>query len=92
MKKTQRSHNSTLRLVSPRQKPEIARRDKLRKEADGMCRTCIPNHWVGKYSLELSHKIPLSRGGRTDRINCVVECRVAHDKYEKHPERRPIGG
>ena len=94
MRKVQKSHNSTLRLVSPKQKPEIARRDKLRrelrKEAQGICRTCKPNHWVGDTGLELSHKIALSRGGLTDRFNCVVECRVAHEKYEKHPERRNV--
>lgn len=93
MRKQARSWNSTLRPVSPKQEPEMAERRRIKvillAKAHGWCRTCVPAHWVGDNRLDLSHKIPLSRGGLTDLENCVVECRVAHERYEKHPERRP---
>jgi|SRR3990167_2342364 len=43
------------------------------------------NYWRG---ISLSHIIPLSRGGKTCKGNCLLECYVCHEIYEKHPERR----
>ncbi len=85
-----------LNLVSDKQKVELARRAKLKKEllTEGpkdeagrpVCWTCKKRgDWRG---LTLSHIVPLSRGGKTDRSNCVIECFDCHLSFEKHPDRR----
>lgn len=80
-----------MRRVSDKQKKELALRAKLKHELIAEfgehCMTCgdLYRDWRG---ITLSHKIPLSRGGKTTRENCLLECGYCHDKYEKHPERR----
>ena len=91
MKKTQKSFNSTLNKVSDKQEVELALRQELKaeliKEFGEHCMTCKDLHrdWRG---ISLSHIIPLSRGGKTTRENCILECYVCHTKFEKHPELR----
>ena len=79
-----------LKRVSRKQEYELLLRRALKAElmlASGFkCMTC------GKFcgtNLDLSHIIPLSRGGKTSIENCVVECRGCHLKYEKKPHLRP---
>ena len=79
-----------LRQVSNKQKVELARRAKLKKEyieeTGGHCHTCgSTGDWRG---LSLSHIIPLSRGGQTTRENTRLECFPCHLKFEKKPELR----
>lgn len=74
-----------------RRKEELQRRRDLREyliEKHGPhCMTCgSGGPWPG---LSLSHIIALGRGGKTTEENCLIECQACHDKYEKHPERRP---
>ena len=80
-----------LNPVSKKQSRELMLRSRLKKElieeVGNLCMTCGSNG--GILGLSLSHKIPLSRGGQTDRNNCLIECDDCHRKYEKHPERRP---
>ncbi len=87
---------SPLKQVSKKQAKELALRTKLKKElleeqvaehGYQFCMTCnnLNLDWRG---LSLSHKVPLSRGGKTDRENCIIECYPDHDKYEKKPELR----
>ena len=76
--------------ISDKQYKEIALRGQLKKdlvwESRGHCMTCgNAGDWRG---LSLSHIIPLSRGGKTTRENCLLECYPCHEKYEKHPELR----
>lgn len=81
-----------LKLMSAKQKKELAKRAKLKRElveeSEGLCMTCKkkPRDGIG---LSLSHIVPLSRGGKTTYDNCLVEDDSCHRKYEKHPERRP---
>ena len=75
---------------SIKQSAELRLRTKIKlaliEEHGYKCMTCGSNgDWRG---LSLSHKIPLSRGGKTDMNNCVLECYPCHELYEKHPERR----
>ena len=80
-----------LKKVSKKQALELKRRASLKKELielhGNICMTCNNGNrdWRG---LSLSHIIPLSRGGKTTRENCLIECSPCHSKYEKHPERR----
>jgi len=77
--------------VSAKQKIELAKRRKLKKELieeqGEVCMTCgkAPD-WRG---ITLSHIIPLGRGGKTTRKNCPLECFPCHEYYEKQPELRP---
>ena len=93
MKKTQRGYNTTLRGASVKQKKELALRAKVKMQLIIMhgekCMTCGDKNrdWRG---ITLSHKIPLSRGGKTDIHNCILECYPDHEKYEKKPEQRLI--
>lgn len=81
----------TIRAVSKKQAAELALRTSLKKElleeCDNTCMTCGNTRldWRG---LSLSHIVPLSRGGLTTRENCLIECMVCHEEYEKQPERR----
>lgn len=77
--------------ISKKQKLEMAARSKLKgkliEEYGERCMTCGS---AGDFrGISLSHIIPLSRGGKTTRANCPLECYPCHEKYEKHPERRP---
>lgn len=82
---------SALNKVSEKQAIELQTRTSLKRElllSNGThCMTCHDKNrdWRG---LTLSHIIPLSRGGKTNKENCKIECFVCHELYEKHPERR----
>lgn len=77
--------------ISKKQATELKRRFNLKQELiDGYgehCMTCGDKYrdWRG---ISLSHIIPLSRGGTTSKDNCLLECYICHEKYEKHPELR----
>jgi 5-methylcytosine-specific restriction endonuclease McrA len=77
--------------VSAKQKTELQKRTELKaqliKEHGEHCMTCKDKNrdWRG---ITLSHIIPLSRGGKTCRENCILECFPDHELYEKHPEKR----
>ena len=78
--------------VSDKQKIELALRSRIKreliKEYGKHCMTCgSTGDWRG---LSLSHIIPLGRGGKTTRVNCLLECLVCHTRFEKRPELRPI--
>lgn len=79
-----------IKPISVKQMEELGRRFQLRyellRECHGKCMTCkrFPD-WRG---LSLSHIIPLSRGGKTDRKNCLMEDYNCHFRYEKRPELR----
>ncbi|MCJ7630885.1 hypothetical protein MUP77_00575, partial [Candidatus Bathyarchaeota archaeon] len=53
-----------------------------------LCFTCYG--WGDWRGLSRSHIVPKSRGGKDSLINIVLECYLDHEKYEKHPERRPL--
>ena len=80
-----------IKSISDKQKEELALRSKLRRELitefGEHCMTCKDKNrdWRG---ISLSHKIPLSRGGKTTRGNCLLECYPCHEKFEKKPELR----
>lgn len=80
-----------INAISDKQKIEIQRRrvlkDLLITENGNHCMTCKDGHRDFR-GISLSHIIPLSRGGKTTRENCLLECGICHDKYEKHPELR----
>jgi len=76
--------------MSDKQKIELRNRARLKAELlmeyGNKCMTCHQKpDWRG---ISLSHIIPLSRGGKTSRKNCLLECLNCHELYEKHPERR----
>ena len=82
---------SRINPVSAKQKEELKQRRLLKGqliiESGGRCQTCGGvGDWLG---LSLSHIIPLSRGGKTERGNCLIEDNTCHTLFEKHPERRP---
>lgn len=76
--------------LSKRQRVELQRRRQLKEDLifdfGNRCMTCGgPGDFRG---ISLSHIIPLSRGGKTNRNNCLLECYPCHENYEKHPEKR----
>ena len=91
MKKTTPKRTRRIIPVSVRQEVEIQKRQELKaeliKEHGNHCMTCGDKNcdWRG---ISLSHIIPLSRGGKTERANVLLECYPCHEKYEKHPELR----
>lgn len=79
-----------MKKISDKQRAELQLRRRLKGKLiikyGGKCQTCgTKGDWRG---LSLSHIIPLSRGGKTDEINCLLECFSCHEKFEKHPELR----
>lgn len=80
-----------MRKVSKKHEVELVRRRKLKaeliEEFGEHCMTCQDKYrdWRG---ISLSHKIPLSRLGKTTRENCLLECYPCHEYYEKRPELR----
>ena len=88
---SQSMKKSRLKPRSDKLKLELVKRSQLRVdlmlEYGNHCMTCQDKDrdWRG---ISLSHIIPLSRGGGTSRKNCLIECYVCHDKYEKKPELR----
>ena len=85
--------HSKLHPISEKQKVELQRRHTLKAqliaEYGERCMTCKDKNrdWRG---ITLSHIVPLSRGGKTTRANCLLECFTCHDKYEKKPELREV--
>ncbi len=88
MKKTPQSHNSTLRKkkrinkVSDKQERDLALRIKIKTKLiikyGNVCMICgFAPDWRG---LELEHKIPLARGGKTNMRNCRNSCAKCHSK------------
>ncbi len=92
-RKTRLKAHKGLNKVSDKQGIEIQKRQQLKadliKESGEHCMTCKDENrdWRG---ISLSHIIPLSRGGKTERSNVLLECYPDHDLYEKHPENRPL--
>ena len=80
-----------LKPISDKHKIELALRARIKRELieefGNKCMTCKNAHrdWRG---ISLSHIIPLSRGGETSKKNCLIECYVCHERYEKRPELR----
>ena len=84
-----------LNRVSSKQSKELALRSKLKKQmmdeqveerGYSYCMTCdTTGDWRG---LSLSHIIALSRGGKTERGNLLIECYPCHSRFEKKPELR----
>ena len=78
-----------------RRKTELALRKRIKAEliseqikAVGYiyCTTCRQRpDWRG---ITLSHIIPLSRGGKTERSNVILEDYPCHIRFEKKPELR----
>ena len=70
-------------------KGRVAFKATLIAEVGRHCMTCGDKNrdWRG---ISLSHIIPLSRGGKTIRENCLLECYPCHERYEKHPELREV--
>jgi 5-methylcytosine-specific restriction endonuclease McrA len=66
-----------MRRISKKQVRELALRRRLKAEliaeSEGLCMRC-----GRKIPLDLVHIIPLSRGGKTERDNLIVVCRVCH--------------
>ena len=91
MKKVIRSFNSPLPKSSEKGKAEIKKRQVLKAylitEYGETCMTCMDMNrdWRG---ITLSHIIPLSRGGKTEIGNVLLECYPDHEKFEKKPELR----
>jgi len=85
--------NKTLiRKVSEKQQLELARRRFLKYqlwlEQEGKCARCrkflsYANEAADNYP-HLSHKKPLSQGGKTTRGNCEVLCAECHSNKEHH--------
>jgi len=83
---------SYINKVSDKQKVERRKRTQLKAELlmefGNKCMTCGKSpDWCG---ISLSHIIPLSRGGKTELNNLLLECYPDHELYEKHPENRPL--
>ena len=80
-----------INAISAKQKIEIQKRRVLKAllitENGNHCKTC-GDRYRDFRGISLSHIIPLSRGGKTTRENCLLECGVCHDRYEKRPELR----
>ena len=83
---------SYINKVSPKQAIELAKRSELKadliRERGAVCMTCGVHPVFPPISL--SHIIALSRGGKTERTNVVLECNACHRLYEKKPETRPV--
>jgi len=71
-----------LKRVSKEQAQELKRRANLKRELimehGEHCMTChdVNRDWRG---ISLSHIIPLSRGGKTEHDNCILECFPCHE-------------
>jgi len=75
-----------IRRVSDKQKAELALRRKLKAELIAEfgddCMHCGGRpDWRG---IQLIHKIPLSRGGKTSRENCRIWCAPCHFGPDGH--------
>ena len=75
-----------LRKVSNKQAKELRLRRLLKAKLiirnDGRCEECGQlGGWLG---LELSHTIPLSRGGKTEMSNVRLLCHSCHGRIYHH--------
>ena len=79
-----------LRKISKKQERELARRRLLKwelyQEQESRCAKCgkfmsYQNEASDNYP-HLSHKKPLSAGGKTSRANCEVDCAECHSNQE----------
>lgn len=92
MQSTTLKRRHAIRRVSEKQAHELKLRALVKRELieehGNICMTCnnLKRDWRG---LSLSHIIPLGRGGKTDKTNCILECYPCHELYEKLPENRP---
>ena len=81
-----------IRVVSDKKAVDYQMQSALKRELicqhGYTCMTCH-NRNMDWRNLSLSHIIALSRGGKTCRENCIIECYPCHAKYEKKPENRP---
>jgi 5-methylcytosine-specific restriction endonuclease McrA len=83
-------NHTPINPTSKKQLKELAKRSKLKREYiqeyGEVCMTCknAKSDWRG---LTLSHVVPLSRGGRTCRANCLLECFVCHGERHGLTER-----
>lgn len=81
--------------VSKKQEGELAKRRSLTvelvNECGARCMTCGRNELWHPINgiLGLSHIIPLGRGGKTGRNNCIIECQSCHSIHGETPETRP---
>jgi len=81
--RTRMLRRTPIRRVSDKQKIELVRRSRLKKELIAErgehCMTCMDANrdWRG---ISLSHIVALSQGGKTSRENCILECLPCHDK------------
>ena len=91
LRKTTLKALKPLNRISKKQAVELKQRHDLKQELieehGEHCMTCQDKNrdWRG---LSLSHIIPLSRGGKTSKDNCILECYVCHEHFEKRPELR----
>ena len=91
MKKTLQSFNSTLKRktglkankpmnkISDKHKVELKRRAALKSvliETGHVCHDCGATN----LHLDLHHIKHVSQGGKTERDNCILLCRLCHDK------------
>ena len=79
-----------LKPISDKHKVELALRARIKRELieefGNKCMVCgSAGDWRG---ISLSHIIPLSRGGKTERANVELLCYPCHEKFEKRPELR----
>ena len=91
-RKTPLTRATSLNKVSKKQEKELAHRRLLKyqlwSEQNGRCKECgkflsYANEAADNYP-HLSHKKPLSRGGKTARENCSVLCAECHSNQEHH--------
>jgi len=65
-----------------RRKEELQRRRDLKAyliEKHGLrCMTCWGKGYGIPWRMDLSHRIPLSQGGKTEESNVLLECRKCH--------------
>lgn len=91
-----------LKRVSAKQASELAMRRKIKYELymdqDGKCAKC--GKFINWYDTtsdaypHLSHEIPLSQGGKTNKKNCKIKCGECHsninhrlnNKYNEQPK------
>jgi len=77
---------SRINPISDKQKVELALRARIKREFiaefGNKCMICgNPPDWRG---IQLCHKIPLSRGGKTDTENCYLGCGKCHFTKDHH--------
>lgn len=80
-----------MKRVSPKKAKDYREQAKIRKElleeCEGVCMTC--GRPPGCFGLALSHIIALGRGGKTSKMNCILECQDCALYYEKKEHLRP---